>query len=193
MACCSDCEFEELTGCGRVGSVGALTDAGTFVDRVHREITNLDIDVQRAIENNEGPLRPGFNFNEWNAFVNDNVSNGGILDPDDSDYLTPKPHGWLDWHGNLSNFDFIARSNETMLVASRFEVQYAKYREDFKFSGGVPTDPDPENPGIPETEAQADARRKGQIDYIKWGLIIASVTAAGYLLSSAAPILPRIR
>jgi hypothetical protein len=177
-------EEEQLFG------VGALTDAGSFVDRVHREIMSLDVDVQHAIENNEEPLRPGFNFNEWNSFVNDRV-NDGITDADDSDYLQPRPHGWLDWRGSLSNFDFIARANHTTQMASRFELEYARLRETFKFAGGVPTTEDPEHPGIDETPAEAEARKKGQIDYIKWGLIIASVTAAGYLLSSAAPLLPR--
>lgn len=190
MACCQECEFDELVG--RVGSVGAVTDAGEFVERVDAEILTLDADVQRAIDNHQQELRAGFNFNEWNMFVNAQVGDG-FFDPDDEDYLQPVPHGWKEWRGNLSGFDFVARSGEVIETTSRFETRFAKFRESFVFSGGQPSSPAPAHPGVfktPQEEEQSDARTS---KFMTWAIVIAGVTAAGYLLSSAAPLLPRNR
>ncbi len=188
MSCsCEQKEFGELMG------VGALTDAGQFVERVDAEILTLDADVQKAIDRHEEPLRAGFNFNEWNEFVNGIVGGDGLFssDPDDEEYLNPVPHGWKEWRGNLSDFDFLARSGEVMQTTARFEQRFGTFRESFVLSGGKPTSPPPAHPGVFETPQEEEQSDASTSRLVTWGIVIAAVTAAGYLLSSAAPLLPR--
>jgi len=191
VSCCRKCEFDELVG---VGGVGALTDAGEFVERVDAEILTLDADVQRAIRGHEEPLRPNFNFNEWNEFVNGIVGgDDDFFDPDDEEYLTPVPHGWKEWRGNLSNFDFVGRPGEVMSTTARFEDRFGKFRQDFVFAGGRPTAPAPSHPGVFQTPQEEEQSGDALSTLATWGIVIAGITAAGYLLSSAAPLLPRRR
>lgn len=179
MSCCCEQEFDSLLG------VGAVTDAGEFVERVHTEILTLDADVQRAVENEQQPLRADFNFNAWNSFVNDDIDL-------DEDFVHP-PHGWRKYRGSLRNIDFALNQGKVMQITGLFEQEYARFRESFKFSGGKPTAPDPIHPGVFRTpqEEQKKIDRTNQL--MTWGIVIAGVVAAGYLLSSAAPLLPSPR
>lgn len=185
MCCCEENEMRELLG------VGALTDAGEFVERVHTEILTLDADITRAVRNGEAPLRPEFNFNEWNDFVNGVVGGDDFFDPDDEDYLHPAPHAWKEWRGNLSNFDFLMRGSEVIEVTGRFEQRYSEFRDDFKASGGKPTAGDPAHPGVFETPQEESENDRARSRLFTAGIVIAGLVAAGYFLSSAAPLLPR--
>jgi len=186
MSCCRECEFEELLG------VGAVTDAGEFVERVHRQIVTLDADVQRAVESRTEHLRPNFNFGAWNNFVNAVVTDpDGVFDAPDEDYLQPAPHGWLEWRGNLSNFEFVSRPEEIIQTTSKFELEFVRFRSAFVTSGGTSTAPAPKHPGVPKTPQEEEAEATAREKVWTWALVIAGVTAAGYLLSSAAPLIPR--
>lgn len=184
MCCCEERELNDLLG---VAGVGALTDAGEYVERVHTEILTLDADVQRAITNDEQPLRPDFNFNEWNSFVNDDISEA--ID-DDEDFLHP-PHGWRVWRSSLSSADFVLNKGEVMATAALFEQKYAEFRDEFKFAGGKPTGGDPPHPGVFETPQEESDEDRAKSRLFTAGIVIAGLVAAGYFLSSAAPLLPR--
>ena len=185
MCCCEERELNELFG------VGAVTDAGEYVERVHTEILTLDADVTRAIKNGEAPLRPAFNFNEWNEFVNGSIGADGFFDPDFEEYIQPVPHAWKEFRGNLSGWDYAMNGSDIIDITGRFELRFAEFRKDFKFSGGSPTAGDPNHPGVFQTPQEESAEDTAQTRLLTAGVVIAGLVAAGYLLSSAAPLLPR--
>lgn len=178
-------------GCSGVGSVGAITDAGEFADRVNSEIEILDVDVQGAITSGKTHLHPEFNFNEWNSFVNDDVCDTPQLPDlcDEFPALHP-PRGWRQYFRVLGFTDFVMHGDRTISEVSLFELRYKEFRDSFKLAGGRPTGPDPEHPGIPKTPDEEAADAEARQKFIRWGFLIAGVVAVGYAVSSVAPFVP---
>ena len=175
------CGHDEVIGeDGEVGFVGALTDAGEYAERLNADIIQFDADVQTAIDNHEEPLYPGFNFFEWNSFLNNQPWDDG-----------PPPYGWRVYYDDLDVWDTTVNKQTAIRRIGDFERRFVHHRSRFIKSGGETVVDEPPHPGIFETPAELEQKKKKQTDlatYATWGLILVGVGVAGYALTSVARV-----
>jgi hypothetical protein len=174
---------------GFTSGVGAFTRVGEYADRVNTMVNTLDVDIQAAID--KGGLGPQFNFNDWIDFVDN---------PDGIDGLAwhaepPPPFGWRPFRRDVGSGVIAEGPFHDEDAALRhigfFEVEYARLRNTFLAAGGKTIAPAPTHPGVFKTPEEEQADDNASARFWTIGLVIAGITAAGYLLSSAAPLFPR--